>query len=251
MQLSSRVIKSTVIDDRKVISAPAPEVVIPKIISIQNEEINIEDIYEKVKQEAAVLRNQILKEADERAKSILSDAGQKAQSLLNSSREEGFQQGYRRGYQEGYDYGVSEANKSSEKTLQSAEEYLSSCHEAGKRYINENQKEIIGLGIEIARKILNTELTLNSEAIFKMTESILSKVIDKSHVTIKVNPLDYNFIKNRRDELSIYVEDINSLLIVADSSVEHGSIKAETPSGFIDGDINTQLDIILKKLLEG
>jgi flagellar assembly protein FliH len=251
MQSSSRVIKSTVIDRNKLIAPPALETVMLKSLEGEYKDFSLEDVYEKITKEANDLKAQILRDAEITSRQITDKAARDAEMLKKSYSEDGFQQGYKKGYQEGYDHGVREANSNAMEIIKDADEYLKACQAAATRYIKETQEDIVTLSVEIAKKILNTELTVNTEAIFKMAQGILSKAVDRRQIILKVNPQDFNLIKNRRDELSIYVEDPNNLMIVADSSIGQGSLKAETSSGFIDGSIDNQLDIILNSLLEG
>jgi flagellar assembly protein FliH len=105
------------------------------------------------------------------------------------------------------------------------------------------------LSVEIARHILNTELTINPEAIYKITEKAVSRAVDKKQILIKVNPEDFSYLKNKKDDLSIYVEDSSNIIIIADPSIKRTSVKIESPSGFVDASIDTQLDIVLKSLI--
>ncbi|TDT50610.1 FliH/SctL family protein [Fonticella tunisiensis] len=251
MQLSYRILKSTIVEKDKLVFPPVIEKIIGNSHSSEANNFNFGEIYERIIKEANDVKSQIIKGAEEKAKEIINTALQEVENIKASAKDEGYQCGFRKGYEEGYSYGLNEAKNEVDAMVKDAEDYVKKCHEASRKYIEETKDEIIGLSVQIARKILNTELTVNTEAIYKMAESIISKAIDKRQIVLKVNPQDFNIVKNRKDDLSIYVEDPNNLIIIADSSLRQGSIKAETPSGFIDGDIDTQLEIILKNLLEG
>jgi flagellar assembly protein FliH len=258
MQSSYRIIKDTVIEKSTVISPPILDKIYEKM-AIKHEgkkEIDINDVYNALIKEAYEKKKEIIKNANDEAKKIIDRAISEGEELKKKLCEEGYQEGYKAGYQEGYQYGINEASEEGNKIKEQAEalkveadQYLINCHEETRRYIKNSEKEIIKLAVDIAKQIVSTELTINPEAIYKIAEKLISKSIDKKQIILKVNPQDFNIIKNRKEELAMYVEDQSNIVIVADGSIKHGSIKAETPSGFIDADIDTQFNIILNSIL--
>jgi flagellar assembly protein FliH len=250
MQSLSRVIKATEIAGKEIIIPPAIERVSEKVKQITDSEESSISIYETIVQNAGVEAEKILKDAGLNAEAILGKAYSEANDIKLKAKEEGYQEGYKIGYTAGYEYGIGEANKEANEIIDKAEFFLSSSHEEVKRYIVNSEKEIINIAVSIAKKIINSELSINEEAIISMAENVLSKTIDKKQVVLKVNPDEYNFVKNKKNQLSIYVENENDLFIVADPYISKGCFKAETPSGFINGDINTQLELIIKNLIE-
>lgn len=248
MQSSYKIIKSTIVGKDTVISSPVIEKLYKQYISKDSSQISFEDIQKSIVKEAVEEKIRIINEAQNKAHEIINKAKNTAEDILEKAKDEGFQEGYRNGYSEGYQYGLNEAREQCTSMKEDAEAFIKSCHEESRKYIKKCEKEIIKLAVEIARHILKSELSINPDAVYKIAEGIISKAVDKKQVILKVSPLDFNTVKNRKEELSIYVEDSSSIIVVADPSIEQGSLKAETPSGFIDGSIDTQLDIILKNL---
>jgi hypothetical protein len=115
----------------------------------------------------------------------------------------------------------------------------------GKHYIN-TKEYIRNVSINDSLDAIIRD-TVNS---VKMAgEKVVSKAVDRKQLVLKVNPKDFVIIKNKKDELSIYVENSNNIFLIADSTINQGSIKAETPSGYVDADIDVQIDTVLKSLL--
>lgn len=204
---------------------------------------------EMIIKEAEVSSKKILEDSKASSRKILEDSKKAAEKALNAAKDEGYQQGYRQGYNEGYQFGINEANSEADEIRKNADIYIESCKNETEAYIKNKHEEILQLSITIAKQIIKSELIVNPEIVNKIAEQVLSQATDRKHVVLKVNPADFNVVKNKKDDLSIYVENPNNLFIIADSSVTQGSIKAETASGFIDGDIATQLDMISKILL--
>lgn len=250
MQSLSRVIKSTEVVGNEIISPPVMEKLCENIDENHSSEGESINIYESIVKNAGVEAEKILKEARLNAETILNMAKLEANELIVKSKDEGYQEGYKNGYTAGYEYGIEEADKEANEIIGKAELLIRNIHEEVKRYTKSSEKEIIYIAVSIAKKIINMELSVNEDAIISIAENVLSKALDKKQVILKVNPGDYKLVKNKRSELSIYVENENDLFIVADPYVTKGSCKAESPSGFINGDIDTQLELILKNLAE-
>jgi flagellar assembly protein FliH len=248
MQSSYRIIKDTVINKSKTVAPPPP----PKVRKEQKIEepivLKTDENPELIK--AMEEKELILNDAKNKAKEIIANTNSKMQQFKKKSEQEGYQEGYKKGYKEGYDFGEKQVKEETKKLRADAEQFVSNCHEESRKYINDCRDEIIMLAVDIARKIINTEITVNTNAIYRIAENVISKAVDKKQIILKVNPADFNIIKNRKDELSIYVEDTSNIIVIADSSISHGSIMAETPSGFIDGDIENQLKLAADGLIK-
>lgn len=249
MQSSYSVLKYTKVKGKELIKTPSIDFKKDdNILSDENNEISKGD---SILNNAWENAEEIVKIAQGKAAKIIEDAKKDGEKIKSSAKEEGYQKGYKIGYSEGYDYGISEAVKEADSIKKEGNEYLKSCNDAVDRFLNEKHDAIITLAINIAKQIINSEISLNQDVVLNIAEKVLSKATDKRQIVIKVNPDDYKLLISKKEELSIYVEGSNNLFIVADYAIERGQIKAETPSGFIDGKIDTQLKLVLKSLIEG
>lgn len=250
MQSSYSIIKYTEINGREVITHPP----VVNHIKRNDTHLQIEDGYidkaSSIIEEAKLEAEKIIKNSESKAKNILQNAEEEAGRIKETSRNEGYQEGYRNGYQEGYQHGMDEANRAAEEVRKSADDYMKSSKLAVDEYIKSSHDEIIKLALNISKQIINSEISINPDIISKIAEKVLSRAVDKTQLILKVNPEDFDTVKERKELLSKYVDNSNNLFIVADYSVSKGAIKAETPSGFIDGSIDTQLEMILKNMLE-
>lgn len=255
MQSLYKILKSPVTSGNEIISLPDIKLMNKKKLeenSLAIQDNNTEaydEVYDKILSEANSKAEIIIKTTEETAKKLLDDAKQSADKALIDAKDEGYQQGYRQGYNEGYDFGINEANVEADKIRKAADIYMESCKSETETYIKNKHKEIIELSLEIAKQVIHSEVMINPEVVNKIAAVVLAKVTDRNHVILKVNPVDFNVVRGKKDDLAIYVENPNNLFIIADSTVTQGSVKAETSSGFIDGDIEAQLDILTKILL--
>lgn len=265
MHSSYNIIKSTVIESDTIVSTPVREKIYEKIMAkdekrdestSSNTYDELARIYDQIQKEAKNSAEIIIKDAESNARQMLDKALNQGEQLKEKAKDEGYQEGYSNGYKEGYDFGINESKAEAEAIIKEAQEVKNNADEVLKNaraevdnFINNSSKDIIKLSVEIARQILGTELTVNQEAIYKLAEKVISNAVDKKQVILKVNPYDFNLVKARKEELSVYVEDSNNLFIVGDPSVKQGNIIADTSAGIVDGRIDTQLDMVLKGLL--
>jgi flagellar assembly protein FliH len=258
MQSSYKIIKDTVIGESAVVSPPILDSLYKKaaLKYAEKDGSEPEDIQEVILKEAYSKSDAIIRKANEESKALLDNAKKSAEELKSKASEDGYQEGYKHGYKEGYNYGINEAGKEAELIKHEAEsirsgakEFLGNCHEESRKYFRDCEKEIIKLATDMARQIINTELTINPEAIYKIAEKLVSKATDKKQIMIRVNPHDFNIVKNRKEELAIYVEDSNNIIIIADPGTAQGNLRAETSSGFLDASVETQLNMILSRML--
>jgi flagellar assembly protein FliH len=258
MQSLFKIIKSPVTSGSEIISLPDIKLIHEKREQKKNDLIpnNSSEIYDEIlfkanrNAETIVKKAEtVVKDAENTAKKLLDDTKITADNMMNEAKEEGYQQGYKQGYNEGYKYGIDEASNEAALIRKNADIYLESCRTETEAYIKKKHQEILQLSLTIAKQVIKSEVMINPDIVSKICENVLAQATDRTHVILKVNPADFNVVKNKKDDLSIYVESPNNLFIIADSSVTQGSVKAETSSGFIDGDIETQLDLIAKILL--
>lgn len=249
MQSSYSVLKYTKVKGKELIKTPSVD--FTKKDNILKDENNDISKGDSILNDAWKNAEEIVRISQGKAVKIIEDAKKDGEKIKSSAKEEGYQEGYKNGYSDGYDYGINEAVKEADNIKKEGNKYLKSCNDAVDRFIKEKHDEIIKLAINIAKQIINSEISLNQDVVLNIAEKVLSKAIDKRQIVLKVNPEDYNLLMSKKEELSIYVESSNNLFIVADYAIEKGSIKAETPSGFIDGKIDTQLKLVLKSLIEG
>lgn len=251
MQSLYKVIKSPITSGNEIISLPDIKLIQEKKEQKKNDldNDNSSDIHDEILLNANKKAEVIIKNAEDYAKKLLEDTKITADKTLMDAKEDGYQQGYRQGYNEGYQFGINEASSESDEIRKNADIYIDSCKAETEVYIKNKHEEIIGLSIEIAKQVIHSEIMINPDIVNKIAENVLSKATDRKHVILKVNPADFNVVKSKKEDLAIYVENPNNLFIIADSGVTQGSVKAETTSGFIDGDIETQLDMISKILL--
>jgi len=104
------------------------------------------------------------------------------------------------------------------------------------------ESKILKTSMNIAQKIINVELSEQSEMIAMQTiNNILSKIKTASSITIHLNPKDYLLLK---DELKLE----SFIKLQEDENVTAGGVVVASDLGNFDGNIESKVQTILESL---
>ena len=111
--------------------------------------------------------------------------------------------------------------------------------------------EIMAISIDIAKKIIKTEVQQNPELIIANISQCLRELSkEETKMMLKLNPADVNYVKQ---QIPTLIENAGldlKVMIVPDPSITQGGGIIQTTNGIIDVTIDTQVDIVTKALRE-
>ena len=107
------------------------------------------------------------------------------------------------------------------------------------------EREMVRLAVEIAKKIVQREVTMDAEITLTLARVALSRINSRTVAIVRLNPEDFAYVNARRDRLGANV----SVEIVSDASVGRGGCLVETESGDVDARIEQQFAEIERSLL--
>jgi flagellar assembly protein FliH len=149
-------------------------------------------------------------------------------------------------HEKGYAEGMAEAEKMAKEELVPL---LTNIRDTQKRLsklkniiLKQNEIEIIDLSLEIARKVIGSEMALNPAMVAGVIKTALEKVDLSERITVKINPVEYEHLMKSVPD---YLKDV---WIVADSNVPKGGALIETDSGTFDARIEAQMEEIENNL---
>ena len=111
------------------------------------------------------------------------------------------------------------------------------------------EREVVTLAVAVARKIVHREIQVDPDIIQTLVRVALSHVAEKSAVTIHLNPVDYNYLLDRRGELS--QSEGRDISLLADKSIERGGCLIQTNCGDIDARIDEEFRTVEHSFFEG
>jgi flagellar biosynthesis/type III secretory pathway protein FliH len=156
---------------------------------------------------------------------------------------------YENGFLQGEKAGMEIAEQKVEAVMR---RYAESILEVGKirsTIYPQVEREVVKLAIEVAKKIVHREIQADKEIIQTLVRVALSRVAEKSAVTIHLNPIDYEFLLEYRAELS--QNEGREIALLADKSIERGGCMIQTECGEIDARIEEKFREVEHSFFEG
>jgi flagellar biosynthesis/type III secretory pathway protein FliH len=144
------------------------------------------------------------------------------------------------GREEGYAAGKSAAEDELTPVITTIRELIESIRTQRSAVIAAAEPELARLAMAIAERVIHTELQTNQNVIVENVRQALTRLVSREVVTLRVNPVDLDTIRHRRDEI-VAAGDVEHLRIVEDQRVDRGGVIVETDAGTIDSKVSTQL----------
>ena len=161
-------------------------------------------------------------------------------NLVSRAHEEA-KQAFEDGYNEGVD--------SAKNDLAQFKEALNAFYQAKEDAYDKLSDDILSISLEIAKKIIKTELDTNKEAIINMINEVLGEISKDEHkITLIVSKHDLNQVKDKLGEI-IKINNLEAKVnVIDDDEVAEGGVIVKTTSGVVDASISSQLKLVEEAL---
>ena len=186
----------------------------------------------KLIDDAAADAEELIRGAQERALLLIEDAQRRAAEIENDARAKGFEQGI--------GDGRNAAQAEMDEMLETMRGLIEMARAERHKIIQTAEPEIVRLSVAIAERILNAHVALDQTAVLEMTRAALTRLVNRETVTVRVNPIDIETMRQHREKL-MSMNDIDNLRLIEDQRVDRGGVVIETDAGTIDAKISTQL----------
>lgn len=202
----------------------------------------VEEYYNKKKEEAELEIKRYLEEKKKEADLIIKNAEENAEKI----KKEAYDKGYNQGFNEGLKKGEAEIAKNIEELRQ----LISNLKDFELKIIKDNEINLSRLIIKFAKKIIKKELDICSdEILLENLRNVLSKIVDKGYILIKINPSQYQFLQKHIENFKDLF-DIKEIEILRSNEISLGSCIVETNFGNYDSRIEEQINELEKALTE-
>lgn len=208
--------------------------------------------FEEVKlktDEARVIRQ----EAEDDAARIRTEARNEADALrekveeeINSIQKDAEKKGFEKGREEGYQSGKSEV----ERLVEQLHGMLNKIIEKRNEIIDETESQLVNLVLLISRKVIKVISENQKNVVINNVIQALRKLKSRGEVLIRVNLEDVELTSEHVKDFMRMVENVRSVTVVEDSTVDKGGCIIESDFGEIDARITSQLSEIEEKILE-
>jgi flagellar assembly protein FliH len=156
-------------------------------------------------------------------------------------------------YEKGLQQGEKNAIETAERKVEAAmKQYAGSIGEIQKlrsTLYAQVEREVVKLAVAVAKKIVHREIRVDREIVQTLVHVALSRVAEKSAITICLNPEDYGHLLERRTELA--QSEGREISLLADKSIERGGCLIQTNCGDIDARIEEEFREVEHSFFEG
>ncbi len=190
-----------------------------------------ESILKKARQEANILVR--------RAKEMVEHSRQEAELLESKAYEQGFEQGKKDGEELG--------RRQLEVTAQRLNKLMEAIEGQGRTFFQKYEVQLIKLAMEAASQIVLRQIELDPTIVVDAVKSAFEKVIEGSHVRIRLHPKDVELVSEylTRDQ---NISGSHPLDIIPDPSISQGGCLIETEFGLVDATVETRMESVRQEI---
>ncbi len=147
-------------------------------------------------------------------------------------------QAFEQGYAEGERIGKEMGEKMVETVVKRYDNAVSHLAETHKALSESMEEEVVRLALEISRKIVQRELTMDPDIVAALAAVALKRVSNHQSITLRVSRQDFGRIRVALASTNPAVD------IKEDASLERGDFVVDTGQTHLNGRIASQIDAI-------
>lgn len=157
-----------------------------------------------------------------------------------------YEKGYKEGIQKGNQDGEQRAEEEYNTRLKDLEgriaEILQATLDAKREALVSSRKLLLELSVLLARKVINTEISLNQDIILTVIKKALSYIVDNDSLVVRVAPEDYENVTKKKDFWTSVSERLDKVSIEPDDRISRGGCIIDSSSGVADARIDVQME---------
>jgi len=207
------------------------------------------ELVRKEKEHALELKIQGEKAAqkiEEDAQSLALSKEQETRQKLSAIEAEARAKGHKEGYDEGWESGAAEA----ERLVERIHVILDRINDKRQEIIEGTEVQIVQLVLQISKKVVKVISENQRNVVINNVLQALRKLKTRGDVVVRVNLEDLKVSTDHVKEFLQLVENVKSITVVEDSTIDHGGAVVETDYGEIDAKISSQFAEIEEKIIE-
>lgn len=197
---------------------------------------------QRIRQEAEDEAKRILEEARKKAEELESEIRQRVERTEKEAFDKGFEQGREQGYQEG--------RAEVQRLVENLQRIITAAIEKRNLIIEEAETQVINLVLLITKKVIKVISENQKNVVINNVVQALRKLKSRGDVVIRVNLADLELTSSHINDFMKMVENVKSITVLEDSSVDRGGCIIETDFGQIDARVSSQLNEIEERILE-
>ena len=166
---------------------------------------------------------------------------QEIKASCEKEKQDAFNQGYQQGLMDGKQECESELNEKM-KLLEESIAKINKINDIFEEKIISIEKELISVALDIAKEVIQKEISKESEQVaFNLAKSLMQEIKNATKIKIKVNPKDAEFLEGKFENVEI----------IPDSAIKEGGVVIISDIGNIDAEVMERFKNVKEAILEG
>lgn len=170
--------------------------------------------------------------------------------MLEERHQIELQQTYRRGFTDGEASGLQKGLEASRQLESEMRQAITSLVNYRQQVYQQASSQLFDLAFTLANKITLARGEAEQQVVLDTINSCLREVLDKTKLTVRVNPKQAEYVKSQISVLGGLNDSVSHIVVESDSRISSGGCVIETDSGNADGRIENQLQVLKDKLAE-
>jgi len=154
------------------------------------------------------------------------------------------EQAYRKGFDEGQKAAIESQHEQVESAVKGLEQAIVNFQNMRNEIYHTLEQEVVELALAIARKVVCQEVKTNKDVVVCVAKEALSRVEAPGKIKIRLNPADFQFIQETKNQILTLLEHVDKVSFEAEDSISSGGCMIETNLGEIDARIEKQLGVV-------
>jgi flagellar biosynthesis/type III secretory pathway protein FliH len=184
----------------------------------------------------------LLQQAQEEAERCLAEARERAAAAEAA--------GYDAGHKQGEAAARTDMQAQFASVFASLQKATAACASLRQGVLQQAEDDIVTLVFHLARKVIQHEALCNREIVATSLRRALAYVMEREHVSVRVNPMDLERALELKEDFIHTVQGLRHLSIVGDETVGPGGCLVETTFGEIDARLEAQLEELEQRFRE-
>ncbi|MCL2704671.1 MAG: flagellar assembly protein FliH [Spirochaetaceae bacterium] len=197
---------------------------------------------QKIIQEATDQSAETEKTASEKYEQMVKEASEKVIVIEKDAHDTG----YKDGLEKGFESGKGEV----ERLIEKVHQVLNTAIEKRIAIIEESETQLINVVLLISQKVIKVISENQKNVVINNVIQALRKLKTRGEVVVRVNLDDVKLTTEHIKDFMKMVDNVRSITVLEDSTVDKGGAIIETDFGEIDARISSQLNEIKDKILD-
>jgi flagellar assembly protein FliH len=168
--------------------------------------------------------------------------------------EEAYRKGVAEGESAGRAAGMGEARKEFDDRIARMEQRVAAVLGETKRaeaeFTLSAEKAVLDLSLHLARKIVDTELTIQPDIVLRVIKKALAFISEREKLVLRVSPGDFETVTGKKEFWASISQRLDDIEIISDGRIEQGGCIVESVSGVADARTGVMLEQLRETIMK-